>query len=413
LRSSSFLTSLPTPRARFIIQEDKKQLVPECHRMPFRICLFFSGAPLVLLLTFSAVLDASSQDKSGSRTPALPEPKLFTLQSPKVMLRQALADLAKQTGIVVETVPGLPEQPFHLNLQRVPFWKALDSIAAASNARVNLYPHSGRIVLDNRGPLYRLPPISYDGRFRLAIKRVTGTRDLEVRANDPAHGAYTLAIEVAWDPELQPLYLETRPHGVRLMDNKKNILAIPEDGSSLAPVDGRIALLLDLRIPPLPRSVATLRSLEGELSMIGPSKMLSFTFDTLDKLAKLNADDPERRLTQEDVTCQIRKVTLDPRRWSIQVAIDYPPSMKQLDSNQSWVVNNEMVLESTDGKKRFASREYVLESSTPRRAVLSYHFRDKESMPRGKPSEWKVNYRTPANLIEMPIKFSFKDIELP
>ncbi len=321
--------------------------------------------------------------------------------------------MTKQTGIAVETANGLPDSVIHLNLKQATFWQSLDIIAASANARVVLYSQSGRIVLENRGPAYRLPPLSYDGRFRLTIKRTTGTRDLEVRANDPASGAYTLAIEVAWDPELQPLYLETRPRAVRVVDDKNNVLSIPDDGSSLAPVDGRIALLLDLRIPALPRNRVTLRKLEGELSMIGPSKMLSFAFDALDKLAKHNTDDPERRLTKEGVTCHIRKVTLDPERWSIQVAVDYPAGPKQLDTNQSWVVNNEMVLESKDGKTRLASREYVLESSTPRRAVLSYHFRDKELIERGKPSEWKVIYRTPADLIEMPIKFSFKDIELP
>jgi hypothetical protein len=370
--------------------------------MPLRFASFVSALTLLLLLA-----------RSRSQAETLPEPKLFTKQSSKVMLRQALADLAKQTGIAVETAPGLPDPSFPLNLKQATFWQSLDTIAASAGTRVHLYPHSGRIVLDKRGPAYRLPPISYDGRFRLAVKSATGTRDLEMRANDPAHGAYSLSIEVTWDPELQPLYLETRPHAVRLVDDKNNTRSIPDDGSSLAPVDGRIALLLDLRIPALPRNVATLRKLEGELSMIGPSKMLNFSFDTLDKLAKLNADDPERRLTKEDVTCHIRKVTLDPRRWSIQVAVDYPPGMKQLDSNQSWVVNNEIVLESADGEKRIASREYVLESSTPRRAVLSYHFRDTDSMTRGKPSEWKVIYRTPANLIEMPIKFAFKDIDLP
>ncbi len=87
--------------------------------------------------------------------------------------------------------------------------------------------------------------------------------------------------------------------------------------------------------------------------------------------------------------------------------------MKQLDSNQSWVVNNEMVLESTDGKKRFASSQYVVETATPRQAVLSYHFRDKGELIRGKASDWKLRYRTPANLIDIPIKFAFKDIPLP
>src|SRR6185312_12553143 len=108
----------------------------------------------------------------------------------------------------------------------------------AGDARVQLYPTSGRIVLEKRGASYRLPPISYDGRFRLSVKKVTAVRDLEISDNDPSHSTYHATVEVAWDPELQPLFLETRPHAVRLGDEKKNVMTVPDEGSSLAPVDG-------------------------------------------------------------------------------------------------------------------------------------------------------------------------------
>jgi hypothetical protein len=200
------------------------------------------------------------------------------------------------------------------------------------------------------------------------------------------------------------------------MDDKNNVRTVADEGSSLAPVDGRIAQELDLHLPALPRSIGKIRSLEGRLSMIGPSKMLTFHFDRLDKIAAANANDPERRLTQENVTCRILDVKLRDDHWTVRVALDYPPGMKQLDSNQSWVVNNEMTLESLDGKndkKRFVHTDYVLESATSRRAVLEYHFRDKGDLARGKSRDWKMSYRTPANLIEAPIKFVFKDIPLP
>src|SRR5579884_2369080 len=258
-----------------------------------------------LLSTFSLVavlstllgiaLHAVGQDKSTTPAAVMPEQKLVTLQSSKLTLSQVLGELAKRTGIRVEDARGEPDRPITLDLKKVSFWQALDAIAAAGNARVNLYPTSNRIVLEKRGGAYRLPPISYDGRFRMSVKKVTATRDLEIRDDDPNRSTYNLTVEVAWDPELQPLFLETRPHKVRLVDDKNNMLAVPDDGSSLAPVDGRIALLLDLRLPAVPRGVAEIRMLEGELSMIGPSKMLTFHFDTLDKLAKLGSQDPERR----------------------------------------------------------------------------------------------------------------------
>jgi hypothetical protein len=278
---------------------------------------------------------------------------------------------------------------------------------------VNLYPTSGRIVLDKRGPNYQSPPICYDERFRLSVKRVSASRELEIGDTDPARGAYTVGIEVAWDPELQPLYLETRPHGVLLKDDKNRVIKVPDDGSEFASVDGRIAYGIEVRLPVLPRSVEKISSLEGELSMIEPSQMLTFNFETLGKLKETSVNDPERRLTRGNVTCHLSKVTLAEDHWTIQVTLDYPPRTKQLDSNQSWVVNNEMTLESRFGKQRISSSEYALESATPRRAVLSYHFRDKDLLKRNKPGDWKLSYRTPADVIAVPIKFAFKGIPLP
>jgi hypothetical protein len=365
---------------------------------------------VVFLVTLSL---ASAFDRPDTKTPTLPEPKLVTLQSDKLTLSQALADVAKQTGIRVDASRDLLDQPLHLDLKKVSFWQAVDAVAAAAKSRVDLYPTSGRIVLSKRGNNYRLPPICYDGRFRLCVKKVTTSRDLEVGDDAPGHGATHLALEIAWDPELQPLYLETRPHIEPIAVSEDVVLVVPDEGSSLAPVDGRIALGLDLHLPALPRSLGKISSLKGHLSMIGPSKMLTFHFDKLDKIAAANANDPERNLTQENVTCRILDVKLRDDHWTVRVALDYPPGMKQLDSNQSWVVNNEMALESLDGKKRFAHTDYVLESATSRRAVLSYHFRDKGGLVRGKSRDWKMSYRTPANLIEAPIKFVFKDIPLP
>jgi hypothetical protein len=376
----------------------------EGHTMSARIGMVCSSAVLLVALGLSA---------GGSADPApAPEPRLFTSSASNISVAQALAELARQTGVRVEDARGEPQRTFRLDLKQATFWQALDAIADAAGARVNLYPTAGRITLDRRGPGYRPPPLSYDGRFRLALQKMTCTRDLTVK-DARAAGSSTATLEVAWDPDLQPLFLETRPHNVRLVDDRNQATAVPDDGSELAPVDGRISLVFDVHLPALPRTVAKIRSLEGQLSAIVPSKMLTFTFNTLDQLARAPASGPAQTLNREGVTCEVRKVTLDKGRWSVRIALEYPPGMKQLDSNQSWVVNNELALESADGKRRVVSRDYVLESSTPRRAILSYHFRGKDKAAPGKPEDWKVSYRTPANLVEVPIKFAFKDVLLP
>jgi hypothetical protein len=375
-----------------------------------------AGFVFVLTILTVTYLPLSGSPKTSgqedSRVADRPERKTITLQADKTTVSQALAELTKQTGIRIEDARGVPGDSLQLNWKQTPFWQALDTLAAASKARVNIYPTSGRIVLDKRRPDYCLPPICYDGRFRLSVKKVTTSRDLEISDKKGHGGSTNLVVEIAWDPELLPLYLETRPHALRLMDDSNNVLTVPDEGSSLAPVDGRIALAIDLHLPALPRRAMAIRSLEGGLSAICPSKMLTFTFEALDRLAKSKENDPERQFTQEGVTCRILDVKLLAERWTVRVALAYPRGMKQLDTNQSWVVNNEMALESLDGKKYLPSTNYVLESATEHGAILSYHFRDREGSLRGKPGDWHVRYRTPAKLIETSIKFVFKDIPL-
>ncbi len=381
---------------------------PEQIRMTLTLYRLLAVVLPTMLLFVALGLSDSPQPDKPAVPAAMPEAKTVSLQANRIPFQRALAELVKQTGIRVEDARGASEDTIELDWKQTPFWPALDALAAAGKARVRLYPSSGRIVLDRRGENYREPPRCYDGRFRMRVKNVTASRDLE-----GGEGSTHFGLEVAWDPELLPLYLETRPRKLRWTDDRDKTHSIPDDGNTLAPVDGLIALAIDLRLPAFPRSSTMLRSLQGELSAIGPNKMLTFTFNRLDRLANSKLNDPERNPRQENVTCRILDVKILPDRWTVRLALEYPSGMKQLDTSQSWVVNNEMTLESPDGTKRIAASNYVVESSHSQRAVLSYHFRDRALVTRGKPEAWRVRYRTPANLIEIPIAFTFHDVPLP
>ena len=208
-----------------------------------------------------------------------------------------------------------------------------------------------------------------------------------------------------------PLLLETRPRSLRVIDDAGRSLPVGAATSSLAPVDGRIALPFDVTLPPIDRAVKSLSRLEGEFYAVAPTKMLTFSFAPLDQLRDAPPGDPRRQSSQEGVECRISKVVIEDDHWSVEATLDYPEGNVKLDSYQSWVVNNEMVLVDKDGS-RFPSDTYLLEESTPRHAILTYHFTDKEKMKRG-PGEWKVVYRTPALVVKVPIPFVFTDVPLP
>jgi hypothetical protein len=332
---------------------------------------------LFLSLSFSA----DSDDKQ-------PTLLLATLQDQHAPLKTILAQLDKQTSNVVTDQMGDPDPVLDLDLKQVTFWQALDAIAEKAGGRVDLHARDGGMALAKRQAGWHQPLVSYSGLFRTTLNSISAKLDLETGARN-----YMGSLEVAWEPRLLPLLLETRPRLRIATDN----------ASSLAPVDGHTSLAIDVPLPPVARSVSKLSLLEGELYAIAPTKMLTFTFDSVDQ---------GQKLTQEGVVCRISKVVAADDHWSIEITLDYPEGNVKLDSYQSWVVNNEIHLESKDGAATFPSSSYLLEESTPRHAVLTYHFNDKERMKRGL-KDWKLAYRTPALVVKVPITFSFKDVPLP
>jgi hypothetical protein len=334
--------------------------------------------------------------------PSLPLPKAttITLVVEKTRLSVVLADLSKQAGVLVEDKRGEADDEITLNLKGATYWQAIDAVAESVHANVNINPRDGRVSLTKRKDKAKQQTTSSDGLFRAAVKRVTAVRDFDTESS-----VYTAGVEITWEPRLLPLFLETQPRGFKIKDENGNNLTVRQEGSSLASVDGRATLVIDLPLPPLDRSTKKIGNLQGTLTAIAPSRMLQLAFKFLDQAEK-------QQVIQDGVTCTITKVDLKSTdHWSVRVSLEYPPGGPKFESYQSWVVNNEMVLENKDGKiKPLASSSYVLEGSTPQRAVLTYHFTAKD---RGKPEDWKVLYRTPASIVEIPFTFSFKDVELP
>jgi hypothetical protein len=339
---------------------------------------------------------------------AIPAPRPVSLKFDKATAAQALAELTRQSGNYVVNGVESPSAQFSLELPSTTFWPALDAIARKKHSRVELYPRDGRLALVRQSAGYVEPPISYSGLFRTSLTRITTSRDLETNAT-----SCSARLEVAWEPSLEPLLLESSPHGVVVRDDRGALLPTQAEGSVMVPVDGRLALAIDLPLPAVPRSTMRYSQLQGKMTAIAPSKMLNFAFDGLDRLAEVSADSPLRRSEQDGVSCRLTKIKLVPDRWTIQVTVDYPARGLTLESHQSRVGKNEMILESKDGSKRLSEVGYVIESESERRSIISYHFLDTDKGARGPAGNWKVRFRTPASLVEVPFTFAFKDVALP
>jgi hypothetical protein len=338
-----------------------------------------------------------------------PAPQTVTLQGEAVPLDKALAELAKQTGILVHDRRGLKSQPkLKLDLKQTTFWQSVDAIARQAGAGVSLYQPDGDIALIEPAP--KSLPLSYDGIFRSAIKRLTLQRDLDTETH-----AGSVQVEIAWEPPFQPLFLEVKSYEATFAaDAKGHSLHIKQPGAGQTSVQGWAAVV-ELSLPAPDRSAPTLAELKGSFGVIGSAKMLPVRFDHLAKVGK-----PKTHKSKDGVTVTLRKLeVVDSDRWQADIELNYPPGGPSFESFQDWLVNNRIYLEKGKGanRQRFepgqADQRIVLRTSN--RAIIRYYFvEEKGRTPRlGNPGDWSLVYQTPSRLIAVPGRFQFKNLPLP
>jgi hypothetical protein len=373
----------------------------------------------------SSPAHAQGKDKGQDKEKAEPPekelaPRLLTLEEKDIPLTSALAELAKQTGNRVEDRRKERDDPrLKLELKRATFWQALDAIAKEADARVSLYERDGKLALVD-GP-YQALPASYNGLFRIGIKRMDMIHIL-----DPEAHYCNVHLEIAWEPRFQPFMVQTQPEALEVKDDK-GVALDPASGQQQgrredeqASVGKRNAVELEMRVPAPKRSSATFGALKGSLAVVGPTKMLTFTFDKLAKIEK--RADILKKESPEGVTCRLRKFLLEGGEgdalWTAEVEVEYPADGPRFESFQSWMVNNEIYLERprAGGVQRLSyNGGYETDEIQDNIARLTYRFTDEpeKKVLLGKPEDWKLVYRAPGRIVELTVPFEFKDLPLP
>jgi hypothetical protein len=337
------------------------------------------------------------------------QPRLCTIQNQAIPLSKALEELTKQTEIKVEDArQNAGDDPkLKLGLNKVTFWQALDTIAREADLQVNLYQKEGTPVLMD-GP-HREVPTSYSGVFRLTVKRLTTDRIPELEAQG---GHFlTLQLELAWEPRLRPLFWEIKPESLEIQDDKGVPLKNLEQMTGRTPLAARMVTHISIRTEAPKRSANKLALLKGSINVLGPGKMLLFSFEKLSKLEKGKAGPSQ---TQESVTVTLRDFEVEgqknDQRWTAGLVLEYPADSPDFESFEQWLVNNDAYLEKLDKSKRTIKPDGYESDVREHKAIVRYFF-DEDDM--GKPEDWKLIYRTPGQILRLPVDFEFKDLELP
>jgi hypothetical protein len=333
-------------------------------------------------------------------------PRLVTLNETALPVRQVLKELARQTQITVEDRRVKDKEPtIALRLTGVPFWKALEEIAARANLRVSLFEADGKIALVD-GP-YRAMPVSFSGLFRVAVKRLVSVQDFETGSH-----VWTVHLEIATEPRFKPLFLDTKIDGLVVQDGKGIDLKHLPTGSGRVAVDRSLTVETQVRVEAPRDASSKIGLLKGSVALVGPSKMLTFTFDDLAPIDPAKSQQA-RKKTQDGVSVSLRRFKVEPARWTTEFLLEYPPNSPDFESFESWLVNNQIYLENKTTKERFKDNG-GLESGdqSGHRAVLVYRFLEKDRLVLGKPGDWKLVYRTSGPIVRVSVPFEFRDLSL-
>jgi hypothetical protein len=366
---------------------------------------------LVLVGIFALSAAVPGQTDRGTDPAQTLAPRRATIPAARMSLAKALAELSEQTGIAVQD-RRTDKRSVRLsrNVDKAAFWDALDSIAGDAGAGIYLYESDGVIALVD--PPKAQPPVSTDGAFRFALKRVVVARNLETGVHD-----CTSRLEIAWEPWFQPFLLEVVSYQATFApDQAGKKLEVKRKGTGHVPVDGRSAVEVELGTPAPDRSSPALDSLKGAIAVIGALKMHHVVFKDLGSAEKGKAqtERPEKGVA---ITLD-RLDILGPNEWVVKLTLDYPADGPTFESfrNQSWLVNNRIYLEKTSasGKVRLLSNPNGEENLMGHRAIITYHFEDEGGKTGlGKPSDWTLVYRTPGRIVQAKAAFELKKVPLP
>jgi hypothetical protein len=375
----------------------------------------WAGLFAILCLLNPAIAHADDKPKASPTPVANSEfaPKKVTIQEKEIAISKALAELSRQSDNPVEDHRMAKEDvKIRLDLKGVTFWQALDAIAKASDSNVAVFERDNKVALTD-GP-FRLLPTSYDGMFRIRIKRMQIAYNLEA---DSRQALFTM--EIAWEPRFQPLFIEGQADDLYIEDEKGRTVELPEPNKGQVSTSKRNAVEVVVRTNAPQRSASSLKVLKGKLTVSGPSEMLNFTWD---KLATIDSKAGYQKKTNKGVGVTLRELgqmgAAGDRVWTVGLFLEYPADGPKFESFQSWLVNNEIhFVREKDGLKQQMPPNlgYETDDQSDSKALIRYRFGDdsERKVFLGKFSDWSLVYKTPGKVVEVPVTFEFRNLNLP
>jgi hypothetical protein len=336
---------------------------------------------------------------------AAAQASLVTLHARAMPLAEVFAAISQQTGnklVDARQQRGQPNanSPVTLELDRVPFWQALDRVLDQAGLEVDPFAGDDTLQILARGEKLRprAERASYTGPFRIEATQIVAQRDLR----NPANQALNVWLEIAWEPRVRPISIRQKATDLIALGDAGRPLAVVDRQSVLEPAvrpgTAAVQLALPLELPS--RSVKQITQLHGSLAVLLPGRVEAFRFGQIGKAVNV-----EKRIAAATVT--LARVARDDDIWAVEMSVCFDRPEEALESYRGWVFANEAYLEGPDGKPLLPG---TFETTEQKRNEIGakYMFDRKGSL-----DDYQFVYKTPVLILGTKCDYELKSIALP
>lgn len=328
----------------------------------------------------------------------------ITLSAKEMPLPEVFKAIEKQTGNKFidnrNEEEGASPPKITIELKDEPFWNGIDQIL--DQAKLGVYSYGGEEALSivgrggDEGP--RKGAAIYQGPFRLEVLEAQAQRNMR----KPNQKSLKLQLEFAWEPRLRPIALSQPVADIKATTESGDEIAVsqPEAMQDVEIPTGTQAAEITLPFELPDRDVKKIAKLHGKLHALVPGRHATFKFEGLTKAAGKN-----QRLGGVQVT--LDEVRKNGAVWEIHMRFALDEANGALQSHRGWVLQNLSYLVAKDGS-RIENAGFETTRQTPNEVGMAYLF----DVPDGLDGLTWV-YETPAAIVDLPVEYELKDIELP
>jgi hypothetical protein len=217
----------------------------------------------------------------------------------------------------------------------------------------------------------------------------------------PKQTSLKLQLEVAWEPRLRPIAISQPAADLEASTDGGGKLTVSQPTANLdvEVPNGTQAAEITLPFDLPPRSVKRITALHGKLHALVPGRQVKFRFDDL-------ANAAGKTQGMAGVQVMVDEVRKNNAVWEVHMRFSLDEDNGALQSHRAWVFQNHSYMLDKDGKQ-IDNGGLETTRQTKNEVGVTYVF----DVPAIEGLSWV--YETPGAIVDLPVEYEIKDIELP